>query len=117
MLDSGGSAITQDPTVHYGYSESLYNPGSTSRFEIYGTWQREDWGFHMQLNCSNLTYSNAFGYAFPMSVDESRYEFYTRATSGSAVHQIRFSSNNNTGTYARSLEPNTEFLLYQYVEY
>ena len=119
LLNASGSNIQFSNITLHGYSESTTQAFNYTTHWYYGGWSREDYGFILEIsNTSDTsTRSTIMGKAYGIARDEMKCETYTYTDfSANAIHSMRFTPWDNTGSYPRTIEPNTEILLYQYNE-
>ena len=77
----------------------------------------EDYGFMWEITRMNGIKDSLMSKSFGIAREEMKGETYAFLENASqSINQIRLTPWDNTGTYARTIEPNTEILLYQYNE-
>ena len=77
----------------------------------------ENFGYIAEFTASSSGYSNLVARVYQCHSSSDKGEYYAFLFANSnPVQKLRFSPMDNTGQYARTIEPNSEFLIYQYVE-
>ena len=115
FLDDNDAAMSHNWTYIYGYSENN-NYSSSTRSQMYCGSDGQNFGYIAEFTASS-GYSNLVARVFQCHSSADKGEYYAfLASNTNAVAKLRFSPIDNTGQYARTIEPNTEFLIYQYVE-
>ena len=117
LLDSSGNAQYFTATWLNGYSEnSNYGTNKTNHF-MYAGWSMEDYGFMWEITRMNGIKDSLMSKSFGIAREEMKGETYAFLENASqSINQIRLTPWDNTGSYPRTIEPNTEILLYQYNE-
>tara|TARA_A100001388_G_scaffold117512_1_gene86798 strand:+ start:2623 stop:3510 length:888 start_codon:yes stop_codon:yes gene_type:complete len=117
LLDASGNTQNFSSTWMVGYSENDAASSGMTNHYLYAGWSMEDYGFTMEITRMSGIKDSFMARAFGIARDEMKAEVYTFLDNASqSINQIRFTPWDNTGAYARTIEPNTEILLYQYNE-
>tara|TARA_B000000532_G_scaffold163329_1_gene131741 strand:+ start:2065 stop:2946 length:882 start_codon:yes stop_codon:yes gene_type:complete len=115
FLDSSGAAQNHRWTYIESNNES-YNYSTATKSQMYTGSDHQDFGYIAEFSAT-ATFSNFVARVIQTHTNNRKGEFYAYLFGNSnPVTQLRFSAIDNTGQYARDCEPNTEILIYQYVE-
>lgn len=116
FLDTDGNTMQHTYLEMYGGSNTNNHSTTAMRTRLYTNADGEDFGFIFDFS-SISEYSNLFGMVMRGDAqDSTRLRFTAFVNSLNTVHSLRFTPDQNSGSYARTIEPNTEILLYQYIE-
>ena len=117
LLDASGNLLYFSSTWMVGYSENDAATTNTQSNYFYAGWSMEDYGFIMEITRMSGIKDSFMARSFGIAREEMKGEQYTILDNASdSLSQIRLTPWNNTGSYPRTIEPNTEILLYQYNE-
>ena len=117
LLDASGNQLYFSSTWMVGYSESDTASGNMTNHYLYAGWSMQDYGFIMEITRISGIKDSFMARSFGIAREEMKGEIYTILDNASnSINQIRFTPWDNTGSYPRTIEPNTEILLYQYNE-
>ena len=117
FLDTDGNVMNHTYLEMYGSSNTNNHSTSAQRTRLYTGANGEDFGFIFDFS-SDFNHSSLFGMVSKHDgADGDRLRFTAYVNSGTGtVHSLRFTPDQNSGSYPRTIEPNTEILLYQYIE-
>mgnify|MGYP001276580710 CR=1 FL=1 len=117
FLDTDGNIMQHTYLEMYGGSNTNNHSTTAMRTRLYTNADGEDFGFIFDFS-SDFNHSSLFGMVMRGDAqDSTRLRFTAFVNSGTGtVHSLRFTPNQNSGSYPRTIEPNTEILLYQYIE-